>query len=145
MKQLDLFLKEKPEKPKTEIKPDPNPLLGAISKTMGYTAYIQSDDWACKRRMALYKRNNKCQRCGSEHRLEVHHKHYETLYHERLHDVEVLCKDCHNIADVSRAEYSAFASWVEKKYGDFADYCDDESIQNEFDRWLERKQGENDY
>lgn len=36
-----------------------------------------------------------CEKCGSIEELHVHHLSYKRLYHERLSDLQVLCKHCH--------------------------------------------------
>ena len=144
MKQLHLFIKEDTLKPKrkqkniTEIINEANPPLGPESKQIGYDKYIKSESWANKRAFALYKANYTCQHCKEQGKnLEVHHKHYDTLYRERLNDVEVLCKSCHSNADRRREYFTAYETWVYKKYGDRHD-LDSEWLQREFDEWYNR-------
>lgn len=68
-----------------------------------YVAYMQSEAWAAKRREKLREAGYRCQRRGSHGgRLEVHHRHYETLGHERMSDLEALCAFHHGIADEER-------------------------------------------
>jgi hypothetical protein len=37
----------------------------------------------------------KCEQCGHSGPLEAHHRHYDTLGFEELHDLQALCHDCH--------------------------------------------------
>lgn len=122
--------------------------LGPRSEFVGYSAYIKSYAWKKKRQVAIEKYENKCQRCGRmDLPLEVHHKHYRTLYYERFEDVEVLCTYCHNIADKKRehdneerAYDNAFITWASKKYGEECWlYMDEIRLMEEFDEWLEWK------
>lgn len=72
-----------------------------------YNSYLQSDHW---RRLRYEKKKSvgfKCEGCGDEHFLQVHHKHYKTLWHESLEDLKVLCGACH------KAEHSGPPTWEE--------------------------------
>ena len=68
-----------------------------------YDAYMQSDAWRSTRRAALMRAQNQCQECGETHGLEVHHLTYKRLGHELPNDLRVLCEDCHDVADRTRA------------------------------------------
>lgn len=67
-----------------------------------YRRYMRSPGWQAKRTVALSAAAYRCQRCGSRHRLEVHHRHYRTFKRERPTDLEVVCKTCHKTADAQR-------------------------------------------
>ena len=113
---------------------------------MGYKQYIKSEEWSNKRRYALYKADYRCQKCGRRATsLEVHHKHYDTLYRERLEDVQVLCVSCHHSADSDREHWTALETWAHKVYGECWYDHDETRIQEEFDEWLEWKEREDDY
>jgi 5-methylcytosine-specific restriction endonuclease McrA len=47
------------------------------------------------RNQALAHAGYKCESCAAKGRLQLHHRHYETLGSERLEDVMVLCDTCH--------------------------------------------------
>jgi hypothetical protein len=51
---------------------------------------------AKKRRKAHKHYGHQCTVCGSRDRLEVHHRHYRTLYRESVLDLDLLCHDCHS-------------------------------------------------
>jgi 5-methylcytosine-specific restriction endonuclease McrA len=64
--------------------------------TQPYIQYMQSVEWANKRREALAVHGKKCQRCGSRKKIQCHHKTYVRLFHEDIRtDLEILCKTCH--------------------------------------------------
>ncbi len=52
-------------------------------------------EWRALRRMKLAA-VNECEKCGFKHELNVHHKHYKTYGNEKMEDLKVLCKRCHN-------------------------------------------------
>lgn len=60
-----------------------------------YREYLDSFQWAKKRRKARKHYGGKCCRCGSRDRLAVHHRHYRTLFREAMADLELLCFGCH--------------------------------------------------
>src|SRR5687767_3642617 len=66
-----------------------------------------SPHWHAFRQEALAAARYLCQRCKSNQDLEVHHLHYDTLGHESLNDVEVLCVSCHALADKERKKQRA--------------------------------------
>lgn len=56
--------------------------------------YYKSQDWLELRKLALNRDGNKCCECGIEKNLQVHHKKYRQVSNE-IHDLETLCRDCH--------------------------------------------------
>lgn len=62
-----------------------------------YLSYIQSSYWFFKREEAFIYHGRKCKKCNSTKQLEVHHLTYRRLGHERMRDLMVLCKQCHNL------------------------------------------------
>lgn len=149
MKQLSLFGKNELAETKNDTSPEKkaifNPYLGPKTSSMGYRKYLKSESWQVKRLFAFKAAKHKCQRCGGIKKLEVHHKNYECLYHERLKDVEVLCAKCHPIADSEREYETAYETYAYKKYGDDWWKFDDERLQDEFDDWYEEKLLEDGY
>jgi len=59
-----------------------------------YKQYLSSWQWEDKKSCILNEINF-CQCCGSKNLLEIHHKHYNNIGLERLEDVLVLCRSCH--------------------------------------------------
>jgi len=70
--------------------------------TQKYLEYLASAAWKRKRYQLFLQRGKKCERCGAVKKIEVHHKHYRTLGHEALTDLEVVCVTCHRVADAER-------------------------------------------
>lgn len=61
-----------------------------------YYEYIKSDKWKKKREHRLKQLGNKCKRCSSTYKLNVHHLTYKRLGREKSKDLTVLCNTCHN-------------------------------------------------
>lgn len=63
-----------------------------------YSTYLLSQHWQDVR---LRYRNSKlpqnCYICKSSNNLNLHHKTYKRLGHERLNDLMYLCRDCHEL------------------------------------------------
>ncbi len=70
-----------------------------------YEEYLKSEYWYALVRAKRHSVGNKCEKCGSTHRLEVHHLTYERLGQEKLMDLQVLCsyhhKQVHGIETLS--------------------------------------------
>lgn len=60
-----------------------------------YESHLSSKYWKDLRKSVYERSDYKCERCGSCHLLQVHHRTYERLGCERLDDVELLCLGCH--------------------------------------------------
>ena len=67
------------------------------SKKEIYHKYLKSNKWLKKKRRALKRAGYKCQVCGYNKNLQVHHNTYERIYHEHKQDLVVLCWKCHAI------------------------------------------------
>lgn len=61
-----------------------------------YAMYIQSPQWAAKAAKCKKAANGKCEICGSDRNLEVHHYNYRGLYCEEAEDIFCLCQKCHD-------------------------------------------------
>ena len=62
---------------------------------VGYDAYLNSEQWAEKRRQTILYHGNKCKDCG-DNAIDIHHLHYKTLYFENPKtDLIPLCRTCH--------------------------------------------------
>lgn len=121
-----------------------------------YRKLLSSSYWKKFRVMLIKLRGGKCEVCGANYSLEVHHKTYERLGKERLEDVSVLCHTHHLEADIKRAAEgrsrsqmalesacynSGLDTWLEKR-GCNTDYMTCSEIDREieeFDDWCERK------
>jgi hypothetical protein len=61
-------------------------------------------------------RGQRCQRCREDKPgLALHHVHYRTLGHETPEDVELLCADCHEIADAQRRKHNSQSERIKRE------------------------------
>lgn len=60
-----------------------------------YEQYLQSPEWREFRKKAFEHYGRKCSKCGTDKRLQVHHKTYDNIFHELLDDVMILCRTHH--------------------------------------------------
>ena len=63
----------------------------------GYRRYLRSKTWRRKREKVLKRDEYRCRICNSELRLQVHHRTYKDLWHERQVDLITICKACHTL------------------------------------------------
>ena len=61
-----------------------------------YQTYLCSREWGLKREAVHARAHGFCERCKVHIGHAVHHKTYARKYHERLTDLELLCKGCHD-------------------------------------------------
>ncbi|HVE23098.1 MAG TPA: HNH endonuclease signature motif containing protein [Acidocella sp.] len=62
---------------------------------MPYADYLQSAEWAEIRRKAYARAGYKCQVCGKQDKLNVHHNNYPPRGTESPRDLLVMCESCH--------------------------------------------------
>ena len=67
-----------------------------ISETPAYHAYLQTEAWLVRRKLALAAAGYRCQLCNGTVGLNVHHRTYDHIYNETLADLTVLCGACHS-------------------------------------------------
>jgi hypothetical protein len=61
-----------------------------------YRKYLQSQKWKDLRIAALFRAHNKCQECGADTMLCIHHLRYSwKRQNEPVTDLKVLCRTCH--------------------------------------------------
>lgn len=66
-----------------------------ISHKEKYRAYLLSPAWRDFRGRVMKDRGDACEKCGSEHQLQIHHLTYDRIFNEEPEDVQVLCRKCH--------------------------------------------------
>jgi hypothetical protein len=62
---------------------------------MNYRDYLKSDAWQDLRTFVLETRGKRCEKCGSERDIDVHHIRYKKLVNVSSDDLRVLCRICH--------------------------------------------------
>lgn len=60
-----------------------------------YRKYLRSKEWLEIRLDILTLRGNKCEKCFSKNKLQVHHLTYKNIFKEEPKDLIVLCDRCH--------------------------------------------------
>lgn len=125
-----------------------------------YRRVIVSQRWHDLRSRLIGERGMMCERCektwapGYKTSLQLHHKTYERLSHERDSDLELLCGSCHASADTVRAtdaqrratsalDSARVHGWARKKYGDdWQESYDSDSVSEEFYAWVDERSDE---
>jgi 5-methylcytosine-specific restriction endonuclease McrA len=78
-----------------------------------YREYLKSKAWKAKRAKVIFRDGGQCQsvrakrKCGSRHKIEVHHLTYERFGRERLSDLVCLCEDCHKAVHAVKKQAAA--------------------------------------
>lgn len=62
---------------------------------LNYREYLKTEHWKETREKALKRAGYKCQVCGYDKNLQVHHNTYKNIGHEDPTDLVVLCWKCH--------------------------------------------------
>lgn len=62
---------------------------------MTYEEYLQTPHWQKIKQQIYKKRNGECEKCRKRYTLQVHHKTYKNIGHEKLSELSLLCKGCH--------------------------------------------------
>lgn len=75
-----------------------------------YKAYLKSKRWLAKRLKLFAVRGRACEQCGSTVTIHVHHKTYERLGNEKLNDLMVLCKACHDVIHEDSGHFSELSN-----------------------------------
>jgi len=83
------------------------PILGYLSPVqiqeltdLTYQAYLATDEWRQIREVML-QLYSRCQLCGCDEGLEVHHNNYGVRGRETLGDLLVACNRCHKAITVA--------------------------------------------
>jgi len=57
--------------------------------------YLKSPHWYAVRAQKIKEAGGKCESCKKSGQLDVHHLSYKNLGHERMNDLQALCRKCH--------------------------------------------------
>ena len=69
-----------------------------------YREYLRSDHWRSVRCNALESTGYRSADCGRSGQLEVHHIDYKHLVPELPDDVQVKCRECHQLGHLQQAK-----------------------------------------
>lgn len=67
-----------------------------LLRSMPYSDYLQTPEWAEKRQLALARDGYRCRVCNEREHLHVHHRTYIRRGNEDLDDLTTLCESCHD-------------------------------------------------
>jgi hypothetical protein len=68
-----------------------------IMNQMTHKKYMRSEMWRRKREKFLNHRKSRCcEMCGSKDANQVHHRTYQRLLVEKMSDLVLLCRECHD-------------------------------------------------
>jgi hypothetical protein len=123
-----------------------------MTKPPEYDQYMKSAQWRNISDLMKKLARFRCAHCGQgSTTLEVHHLTYERFGCERMSDLVVLCKPCHEKADKKRvAEQrakgemtryeNAYHSYMTKKHGEHYAFSETLADREDFEDWLREKQ-----
>lgn len=60
-----------------------------------YKDYLNSKEWYAIKVSLFNIRGKKCERCGNEKQLQIHHRHYRNIFNEKPEDLQIVCAGCH--------------------------------------------------
>jgi len=67
-----------------------------ILSALPYDKYMKSDMWCRKREHFLENKKDRCcEVCGKENANQVHHRTYQRIRLEKMNDLTLLCRECH--------------------------------------------------
>ena len=82
---------------------------------MSYFEYMQGESWRQKRLEAFVRHGTRCELCGSEENIQVHHATYRNLFNEDVEtDLVVLCHDCHDNIHAGRSTKVHFKKKIDE-------------------------------
>lgn len=108
-----------------------------------YLATLSSKEFKRRKTARVKATRSHCERCGlyfPRSGLQLHHKTYERLGNELETDLELLCRECHIVADRERqCAHPRFASrlhsWATRYLGkEYADMYPPEVVQDRYFR-----------
>lgn len=88
-------LKHKSKSPKMTKKKLQDLMAKHKFSSKDYQDYRETAWWKMKRKQKMQSSGYKCEQCGSNKGLNVHHNNYESLYRELHSDLTLLCSECH--------------------------------------------------
>lgn len=102
---------------------------------------IARNTWYRVMRRARFR----CESCGRGGRLDIHHLTYANVPNELPEDLQALCRSCHDAADAIREQDSAIETFGDRKYGDRYNEKDRSEVEDEFNKWRDRKESREDW
>ncbi len=112
-----------------------------------YEVYIKSARWKNLRELLFRVRGKKCEVCGyPAPSLDVHHLDYERFGKERLQDLQIVCRDCHERQDRKRERQQSKRREMRRLDAAFVTWCERGGIvepdEYEWERFVEWMDGQ---
>ena len=60
-----------------------------------YNEYLRTPQWRALRQRVIRRDGGRCQGCGEQEAVDVHHKTYAHVGAEFMFELESVCRDCH--------------------------------------------------
>lgn len=98
-----------------------------INYTGRYKLYLQSKHWKATREFIINKYDGKCELCGKEKGINIHHLTYERLGEETENDLMCLCKKCHEVLHTYStipSDYTDSRECVKNLYNEYISFKD---------------------
>jgi|LakMenEpi03Aug12_release.lakeMendotaPanAssembly.Ray.scaffolds.fasta_scaffold284304_2 hypothetical protein len=119
-------------------------------RSENYKKRIAAPDWILEIRPRRFMiAGGVCERCHSSPAVEIHHRHYESLWHEEDDDLEALCRSCHANADEERRENAEWLAHEKFEMARFRKFCakvynndgpPPPDAWDRFENWLNQKE-----
>lgn len=76
-----------------------------VAPDWDYELYLKSKEWEQRRQEYFSKNGYKCNVCGSQHIIQLHHLNYNRLGYEKDSDLICLCSECHKLLHIYKDQY----------------------------------------
>lgn len=97
---------------------DDKKLIGGLYEK--YEDYLTSEEWNQKKEIIKQIKGEYCNNCRSKKNLTVHHRTYIRVCNEKLADLIIVCKKCHDEIHAN-PKHPDNPSVVDKKEYDYWD------------------------
>jgi hypothetical protein len=81
--------------------------------------YYASPAWATRKAAYFARFGRRCEACGSDNRVDLHHADYTNLYEEHDADLVALCRDCHAECHHLQTEFGWHLQEMTRKFLDY--------------------------
>ena len=71
-------------------------------RSMPYREYLQTPEWAARRRAQIEADGGACRFCNATSGLQVHHRTYANRGNEKPGDLITVCRSCHGVFHKNR-------------------------------------------
>jgi len=84
-------------------------------RQIAYQYFLQSPGWLGLRLKCFERDGHRCQGCGTNERLQAHHRFYRQRWEDtELDDLVTLCKGCHEALHQNPRQFSNFVGRLKR-------------------------------